>query len=67
MRALKGAGVAALPEYLVHHDLARGRLERVFPKVRLLSDYFRLVFRANDSRRPLFEGLAAKLLEAPLR
>ncbi|HEU5076220.1 MAG TPA: LysR family transcriptional regulator [Polyangiaceae bacterium] len=67
VRALKGAGVAALPEYLVHHDLARGRLERVFPKVRLLSDYFRLVFRANDPRRALFESLAAKLLEAPLR
>jgi DNA-binding transcriptional LysR family regulator len=67
VRALKGAGVATLPEYLVHHDLARGRLERVFPKVRLLSDYFRLVFRANDPRRPVFEELAAKLLTVPLR
>lgn len=67
VRALRGAGVAALPEYLVRGDLASGRLERLFPKVELLHDYFRLVFRANDPRRKLFENIAAQLLTAPLK
>lgn len=66
-RVLRGAGVATLPEYLVTEDLARGRLRQVLPKVALLHDYFRLVFRANDARRPLFEELAEKLRQAPLR
>jgi DNA-binding transcriptional LysR family regulator len=67
MRALRGTGVAALPEYLVREDLASGRLRRLFPKVKLLHDYFRLVFRANDPRRQLFQDIAAELLTVPLR
>ena len=67
VRALRGAGVAAIPEYLVRKDLASGRLKRLFPRVSLLHDYFRLVFRAKDPRRTLFQEIAAKLLTVPLR
>ena len=65
-RVLEGAGVAVLPEYLVRKDLAAGRLVPVFPRVPLLDDYFRFVFRRDDPRRAVFESLAASLLEAPL-
>ncbi len=62
-----GAGVAVLPEYLVRRDLASGKLVRAFPKVTLLDDHFRLVFRALDPRRVLFEALAEDFRRAPLR
>jgi LysR family glycine cleavage system transcriptional activator len=65
-RMLSGAGVGVLPAYLVADDLRRRRLQRVFPSVRPLHDYFRLVFRGGDPRRATFEDLAASLLEAPL-
>ncbi|MEI8254252.1 MAG: substrate-binding domain-containing protein, partial [Deltaproteobacteria bacterium] len=61
-----GRGVAVLPRYLVEKSLARGELRRVFPSVHPLSDYFRLVFRTDDPRRPLFESLGAEMLEVPL-
>jgi LysR family transcriptional regulator, glycine cleavage system transcriptional activator len=66
-RILAGAGVGVLPEYLIRHDLASGRLRRIFPGVVLLHDYFRLVFRTDDPRRPIYEGLARSLLETPLQ
>lgn len=66
-RVLDARAVAVLPEYLVAPDLARKRLVRLFPKVRLLDDAFRLVFRADDVRRPVFERFAAVLRERPLR
>lgn len=66
-RALDGAGVAVLPLYQVKADLGARAFRRVFPKVELLHDYFRLVFRADDARRPVFEKLAGKLAEVPLR
>ena len=31
-RILAGAGVGVLPEYLIRHELASGRLRRVFPR-----------------------------------
>jgi len=65
-RVLEGAGVAVLPEYLVKPDLVARRVRRLFPKVTLLHDHFRLVFRADDPRRVLFESLAASLSKAPL-
>jgi LysR family glycine cleavage system transcriptional activator len=58
---LEGTGVAVLPEYFVQRDLARGRLERLFPAVTPLHDLFRLVFRASDPRRPIFESIAGEL------
>jgi LysR family transcriptional regulator, glycine cleavage system transcriptional activator len=63
---LDGAGVAVLPEYFVQKDLARGRLQRVFPEVTPLHDLFRLVFRASDPRRAIFESLAGELAQVPL-
>jgi LysR family transcriptional regulator, glycine cleavage system transcriptional activator len=65
-RVLDGAGVAVLPLYVVQHDLAVHTLRRVFPKVVLGHDHFRLVFRADDPRRVLFESLAASLARTPL-
>jgi DNA-binding transcriptional LysR family regulator len=60
------AGVAVLPEYLVKGDLAKRRFRRILPSVALLDDWFRLVFRADDARRPIYERLAAKMVESPL-
>ncbi|MFZ5891259.1 MAG: LysR family transcriptional regulator [Myxococcota bacterium] len=65
-RVLAGAGVAVLPLYLVRKELKARKLVRLLPKVKPLHDHFRLVFRAQDPRRPLFEGLAKLLRERPL-
>jgi DNA-binding transcriptional LysR family regulator len=51
-------GVAVLPEYYVREDLARRRLRRLLPSVPILSDRFRLVFRADDPRSGYFDALA---------
>jgi LysR family transcriptional regulator, glycine cleavage system transcriptional activator len=67
LRALAGAGVAVLPEYLVRKDIADGRLRVILPRVVPLHDYFRLVFRADSPNRALLDALAASLAKAPLR
>lgn len=64
---LRGEGVAVLPEYLVRKKVESGALRVVFPKVKPEFDHFRLVFRADDPRRPDYEALARMLLESPLR
>lgn len=64
---LEGHGVAVLPLYFVQPLLRQRRLARIMPGVELVSDWFRLVFRADDPRRPLFAWLAARLREVPLR
>jgi DNA-binding transcriptional LysR family regulator len=61
-----GEGVAVLPVYLVKEDLRARRLKRLFPNVTPLHDYFRVVFRREDPRRPLYEALATSLSTAPL-
>jgi DNA-binding transcriptional LysR family regulator len=66
-RIVAGAGVGVLPKYLVAPDLAAKRLEILLPKVVPLHDYFRLVIRADDARRSVFEALAEALAEEPLR
>jgi LysR family transcriptional regulator, glycine cleavage system transcriptional activator len=66
-RALAGAGVAVLPLYFVRDDLAKKRLVRLLPKAQPAHDFFRLIFRADDPRRAIYEGLAAALAEEPLR
>ena len=66
-RVLAGAGVAVLPLYQVEADLKAGAVKRIFPKVTLLHDWFRLVFRADDARRPVYERVAASLRAEPLR
>ena len=69
MRALvlAGDGVGVLPRYLVEADLARRRLCRIFPDVKPLSDWFRLLYRADDPRRGFYQALANSLLSQPLR
>jgi len=64
---LAGKGVAVLPEYLVKPDLKARQMQIVFPDVTPLSDWFRLVFRADDPRRSVYESLAATMLKSPLR
>jgi DNA-binding transcriptional LysR family regulator len=66
-QVLAGEGVAVLPEYFVRADLAKGTLRSVFPRASLLYDHFRLVFRAADPRRSLFESIAKDLSNVPLR
>ncbi len=66
-RALEGAGVAVLPRYLIEADLKARALKRILPGTALLHDWFRLVFRADDPRRLLYQQLAERLTESPLR
>ena len=61
---LRGDGVAVLPEYLVQKRVESGALRVVFPKVKPEFDHFRLVFRADDARRPDYEALAAMVARA---
>lgn len=63
----EGHGVAVLPTYYVDGALQKKRLARVMPKVALATDWFRLVFRADDARRPLYEWIAAHMRGTPLR
>lgn len=67
LRLVAGAGVGVLPKYLVQPDLDAKRLRVLFPKVVPEHDYFRLVIRADDPRRSVFEGIAASLMKVPLR
>jgi DNA-binding transcriptional LysR family regulator len=64
---LDGEGVAVLPLYMVRRHLSAGRLVRALPRVELLTDYFRLVFRADDPRRSVYERLAEALCREELR
>lgn len=66
-RALEGAGVAVLPRYFVEQDLKKKALVRALPKLVPAHDYFRLIFRGDDPRRVVYEGLAKVLAEEPLR
>jgi DNA-binding transcriptional LysR family regulator len=63
---LEGRGVAVLPTYFVAKSLARRRLQRLFPRVRLIQDHFRLVYRVDDARLPTYRELARQLLKRPL-
>jgi len=65
-RVLAGAGVAVLPLYQVAADLEARTVQRIFPKVVPLHDWFRLVFRADDARRPIYDKLAATMRAEPL-
>lgn len=67
VRVLEGAGVAVLPKYIVERDLERGHLRTILPAMKPQHDFFRLVFRAGDPRRAVFETLAGAMLTRPLR
>lgn len=64
---LSGDGIAVLPRYLIRDDLAEDRLRGIFPQVEPLHDWFRLVFRRNDARVPLFRSIAALMASQDLR
>jgi DNA-binding transcriptional LysR family regulator len=67
-RVLDGdARVAVLPRYFVKPDLDSGRLVRLFHKVALRSDAFRLVWRRDHPRAKELLNLADELREMPLR
>jgi DNA-binding transcriptional LysR family regulator len=64
---MRGEGVAVLPAYFVAPDLEAGRLVQLFKNASPQSDYFRLVFRADDPRRAVYERIANVMLQEPLR
>jgi LysR family transcriptional regulator, glycine cleavage system transcriptional activator len=63
---LAGGGVAVLPSYFIASDLRAKRLKIVMPRVRPMRDHFRLIFRADDGRRPVFEWLTTLMLQRAL-
>lgn len=64
---LRGDGVAVLPLYYVNDDLKEGRLKKIMSSVKPLSDYFRLIFRADDPRRSVYESISKTLMQHPLK
>ena len=64
---LAGRGVAVLPEYMVHEDLAAKRLVRLLPELQPLSDTFRLIFRQGSPLASELVELAGELRRRPLR
>jgi DNA-binding transcriptional LysR family regulator len=66
-RALEGVGVAVLPHYFVRNDLAQRRLLQLFPRTRLPSDWFRLVWQARHRREAALLELSTELARLPLR
>jgi DNA-binding transcriptional LysR family regulator len=69
MRAavLAGEGVAVLPRYLVMGDLRARRLIPLLPRVTPLHDYFRLIFRADDPRRSIYQAVGGSMRGVALR
>jgi len=65
--ALAGRGVAVLPKYFVREDLAKGRLTTLFKSQALLTDFFRLLWRAEHPRAAQLEQLGAELQALPIR
>lgn len=64
---LEGRGVAVLPRYFVAPALARRRVRPLFPRVRPLTDTFRLVYRVDDDARlATYRTLADWLARQPL-
>lgn len=63
---LAGGGVAVLPLYMVEDDLKKGRMRRIFPKLLLLHDSFRLLHRRDDPRVGEFEAMAGTLRTRPI-
>lgn len=59
--------VAVLPKYFIREELASKRLVRLFPKVALRSDSFRLVWRTDHPKSAEMLKLAEELRARPLR
>lgn len=65
-RVIAGSGVAVLPTYMIRDELKAERLVRLLPKVRLLSDSFRLIHRKGHRFSPALRELATFLRGRPL-
>lgn len=66
-RVLANKGVAVLPFYLVDDDLKKSRLKLLFPKRKLPSDFFRLIWRRGHPKADELRALAGELHAIPLR
>ena len=66
-RCLEGAGVAVLPAYYVKQDIKAKRLTPLLPKVKMGSDWFRLVWRQGHPQTVAIQSLARELANLPLR
>jgi DNA-binding transcriptional LysR family regulator len=67
-RLLAGDGrVGVLPTFFIREDLAKRRLHKLMPRVRLQSDSLRLIWRADHPRQNDLVTLAHDLREFPLR
>jgi DNA-binding transcriptional LysR family regulator len=62
-----GHGVAVLPRYMIAEPLAQGRLVELLPEYELLSDTFRLLFRATSPLAEVLTEFADLLRAHPLR
>jgi LysR family glycine cleavage system transcriptional activator len=67
VRAKSGAGVAVLPRYFIRSDLKDKTLVEPFPKAKIHSDYFRLVWRKDHPRDRDLHRLADDLRAQPLK
>lgn len=65
-RTLAGDGVAVLPTYMIATHLRSRRLLALLPRIRLLSDSFRLVYRQSSAYSAALGELAAFLRTRPL-
>ena len=65
--ALSGHGVAVLPRYFVREELSKGRLTQLFKSQHLLTDHFRLIWRAEHPRHLQLEQLGAELQRLPIQ
>jgi LysR family glycine cleavage system transcriptional activator len=65
-RVLGGFGVAVLPTYMIEKELAARRLVRLLPRVRLLSDSFRLLYRKGHRFAEPLGEIAEFLRQKPL-
>ena len=64
---LRGEGVAVLPAYFVEPEVRRGRLQVLFPRKKLLTDHFRLLYARDSRSLGVFETLAKIMRESPLQ
>jgi LysR family glycine cleavage system transcriptional activator len=61
--ALEGYGVALLPKYTVLGKIARGDLVALFPRLRLLEDWFCIYQKRTSSKREKNRAMTAFLLK----
>ncbi len=66
-RVLTGAGVAVMPRYYVAPNLAAGELREILPRVKPLSDAFRLIWREGHPETTELRLLGEELSSFELR